>query len=98
MERFRKALQIPQSNRVSVRLAIAQTMAQQGHDEDAQREIALALMEATAGDSLPPSSGQYVEAADVFRSIHDYRLSQTYIQRAKAAGAPDTQVRIGHGE
>jgi tetratricopeptide (TPR) repeat protein len=95
MERFRKALQIPQSNRVSVRLAIAQTMAQQGHDEEAQREIALALMEATAGDSLPPSSGQYVEAADVFRSIHDYRLSETYIQRAKAAGAPDTQVRIG---
>ena len=95
MERFRKALEIPQSNRVTVRLAIAQTMAQQGRDEDAQREIALALMEATAGDSLPPSGGQYVEAADIFRSIHDYRLSQTYIQRAKAAGAPDIKVRIG---
>ncbi len=95
MDRFRRALEIPQSNRVSVRLAIAQTMAQQGHDEDAQREIALALMEATAGDSLPPSGGQYVEAADIFRSIHDYRLSQTYILHAKAAGAPDTQVRIG---
>jgi tetratricopeptide (TPR) repeat protein len=95
MERFRKALEIPQSNRVTVRLAIAQTMAQQGREEDAQREIALALMEATAGDSLPPSGGQYVEAADIFRSIHDYRLSQTYIQRAKAAGAPDIKVRIG---
>jgi predicted Zn-dependent protease len=95
MERFRKALQIPQSNRVAVRLAIAQTMAQQGRDEDAQREIALALMEATTGDSLPPSGGQYIEAADIFRSIHDYRLSQTYVQRAKAAGAPDIKVRIG---
>lgn len=95
MERFSKALQIPQSNRVTVRLAIAQTMAQQGHEDDAQREIALALMEATAGDSLPPSGGQYIEAADIFRSMHDYRLSQTYIQHAKAAGAPDTQVRIG---
>lgn len=95
MERFRRALQIPQSNRVSVRLAIAQTMAQQDHDEDAQREIALALMEAAAGDSIPPSGGQYIEAADIFRSVHDYRLSQTYVQRAKAAGAPDTQVRIG---
>jgi tetratricopeptide (TPR) repeat protein len=95
MDRYRKALQIPQSNRVSVRLAIAQTMAQQGREEDAQREIALALMEATAGDSLPPSGGQYVQAADIFRSLHDYRLSQTYIQRAKAAGAPDTKVRIG---
>ncbi len=95
MERFRKALQTPQGNRVDVRLAIAQAMAEQGHDDDAQREIALALMEATAGEALPPSGGQYIEAADIFRSIHDYRLSQDYIQHAKAAGAPDTQVRIG---
>jgi hypothetical protein len=70
-------------------------MAQQGRENDAQREIALALMEATAGDALPPSGGQYIQAADIFRSIHDYHLSQTYIQHAKAAGAPDTQVRIG---
>jgi len=95
MERFRKALQTPRGNRVDVRLAIAQTMAEQGHEEDAQREIALALMEATVGDAAPPSGGQYIEAADIFRSIHDYRLSQTYVQHAKAAGAPDTQVRIG---
>ncbi|MGA8089436.1 MAG: tetratricopeptide repeat protein [Terracidiphilus sp.] len=95
MDRFRKALQLPQGNRVDVRLAIAQAMAEQGHDDNAQREIALALMEATAGDALPPSGGQYIEAADIFRSIHDYRLSQNYIQHAKAAGAPDTQVRIG---
>lgn len=95
MDRFRKALDLPRGNRVEVRLAIAQTMAELGHDDDAQREIALALMEATAGDAQPPSGGQYIEAADIFRSIHDYRLSQTYIQHAKAAGAPDTQVRIG---
>jgi tetratricopeptide (TPR) repeat protein len=95
MERFRRALAIPRGNRVDVRLAIAHTMAEEGHDEDAQREIALALMEATAGDAPAPSGGQYIEAADTFRSIHDYRLSQTYIEHAKAAGAPDTQVRIG---
>ena len=95
MDRFRRALQIPQSNRVTVRLAIAQTMAQQGHEDDAEREIALALMESATGDSLPPSGNQYIEAADVFRSMHDYRLSQTYLYHAKAAGAPDTKVRIG---
>ena len=27
--------------------------------------------------------------------MHDYQLSQTYLQRAKAAGAPDAKVRIG---
>ena len=95
MDRFRRALEIPQCNRVAVRLAIAQTMAQQGHEDDAEREIGLALMETAAGDSLPPSGNQYIEAADVFRSMHDYHLSQTYLHHAKAAGAPDTKVRIG---
>jgi hypothetical protein len=27
--------------------------------------------------------------------MHDYELSQTYLERAKAAGAPDAEVRIG---
>ena len=95
MDRFRKALEIPQSNRVTIRLAIAETMAKQGREDDAEREIGLALMESATGDSLPPSGTQYIEAADVFRSMHDYRLSQTYLYHAKAAGAPDTKVRIG---
>ncbi|MBS1804525.1 MAG: tetratricopeptide repeat protein [Acidobacteria bacterium] len=95
MDRYRKALEMPQANRVSVRLAIAQTMAQQDRNDDAQREIALAMMEAAAGDSLPPTGQQYIQAADIFRSLHDYQLSETYIGHAKIAGAPETSVRIG---
>ena len=95
MERFRRALAAPGSDRVGVRLAIAQLMATQGHSEDAERQIALAQMEGSAGESAPPNGTQYIEAADVFRSMHDYELSQTYLQRAKAAGAPDAEVRIG---
>lgn len=95
MDRFRSALTAPGSNRVSVRLAIAQLMAQQGHPEDAQRQIALALMESEAGQTAPPTGAQYIEAADVFRSMHDYELSQNYLERAKAAGAPDISVRVG---
>jgi len=95
MERFRRALVVPGSNRMGVRLAIAQVMAQQDQTEEAEREIALALMEAAGGDTAPPSGPQFVLAADVFRSVHDYQLSQNYLQRAKTAGAPDTQVRIG---
>jgi hypothetical protein len=30
--------------------------------------------------------------------MHDYELSQTYLQRAKAAGAPDSEVRIGFAD
>lgn len=95
MERFHLALEVPRANRVSVRLAIAQVMSQQGRSDDAERQVALGLMESAAGDTPPPSGAQYVEAADVFRGMHDYQLSENYLQRAKSAGAPDAQVRIG---
>jgi tetratricopeptide (TPR) repeat protein len=95
MDRFRKALTALGSDRVGVRLAIAQLMAEQGHSEDAERQIALAQMEGETGDAAPPNGSQFIAAADVFRSMHDYQLSQTYLQRAKAAGAPDAEVRIG---
>jgi tetratricopeptide (TPR) repeat protein len=95
MERFRMALTAPGSNRISVRLAIAQLMAQQGHSEDAQRQVALGLMESQAGQTDPPTGDQFIEAADVFRSLHEYHLSQTYLERAEAAGASDMSVRIG---
>ncbi len=95
MERFRKALTFPNSDRVSVRLAVAELNARQGHSEDAERQIALARMEAEAGDTAPISGNQFIAAADVFRTLHDYQLSQTYLEQAKAAGAPDAGVRIG---
>ena len=95
MDRFRKALSVTDSDRVSVRLAIAQLMAGQGHSDDAERQIALAQMEGAAGDAAAPTGTQYLAAADIFRSLHDYQLSQSYLDRAKAAGAPDPEVRIG---
>jgi predicted Zn-dependent protease len=95
MDRFRRALDVSGSDRVGVRLAIAQLMAQQGHSDDAERQIALAWMEAAAGDAAPPTGAEFIAAADVFRSTHDYELSQSYLQRAKLAGAPDAEVRIG---
>jgi tetratricopeptide (TPR) repeat protein len=95
LRRFREALDVPDSNRISVRLAIAQLWAQEGHAEDAERQIALGWMEAEGGETAPPLGSQFVTAADVFRSLHDYQLSQDYLQRAKAAGAPDEPVRIG---
>jgi tetratricopeptide (TPR) repeat protein len=83
------------NDRISVRLAIAQVMASQGHTEDAQRQIALALMEGQTGETLPATGEQLMEAADIFLGMHDYQLAQTYLQRALAAGASETSVRIG---
>jgi len=95
MERFTKALTAPGSDRVSVRLAIAGIMVQEGRTDDAQRQVALAWMEAEAGDTAPPGGSQYIAAADLFRSMHEYALSESYLERAKLAGAPDADVRIG---
>jgi predicted Zn-dependent protease len=95
MERFRKALSTPHADRVSVRLAIAHVMAQQNHTEDAERQIALAFMEAEAGATAPATGSEFVQAADIFRQLHEYDLSITYLGRARAAGAPDITVRIG---
>jgi len=95
MEHFERALAAPDSDRVSVRLAIARVMATEGHQEDAQRQVALALMEAQTGETLPATGEQLMQAADIFLGMHDYELAETYLQRAQAAGASDTAVRIG---
>lgn len=94
MERFSKALVAPHSNRVGVRFTIAQLMAQQGDSSGAVRQIALAQMEAQAGDTAAPSGEQYIQAAGVLGQLHEYNLAQSYLHRAKLAGAPDTSVRI----
>jgi len=95
MDRFEKALDAPKSDRVGVRIAIAKLMAAQDHPEDAQRQIALALMEARVGETLPPTGEQLMEAAGVFLDLHEYQLAQKYLQLALSAGAPDTSVRLG---
>jgi tetratricopeptide (TPR) repeat protein len=95
MEQYRKALESAGGDRVGVRIAIGQLMAQENHTEDAQRQIALAWMEAAAGEANQPTGSQFIAAADVFRSVHEYELSQDYLHRAKLAGAPDAEVRIG---
>lgn len=94
MQRFARALVAPKSNRVGVRLAIAQLMAQQGKKSQAERQIALAQMEAQAGATKPPTGPEYLQAASILQQLHEYRLSQTYLQKALAAGASDIDVRV----
>ncbi len=94
MQRFARALVAPRSNRVGVRLAIAQVMVQEGHNAEAERQIALAQMEAEAGVTEPPTGPQYLQAAGILQQMHEYQLSQTYLERALAAGASDIDVRV----
>ena len=95
MERFEKALAIPNSDRMGVRLAIARQMAADGETEDARRQIALGFMEARANETAPPTGEEWIEAAGVLLTLHDYQLAQQYFERAMAAGAPETSARLG---
>lgn len=95
MDRFERALAAPDSDRISVRLAVARTMINKGETEDARRQIALALMEAAGGRTPPPTGEQLLQAADLFLSLHEYRLAETYFLRSLAAGASEMDVRVG---
>lgn len=95
MQRFERALSEPDADRVAVRLAIARLMLDKDETDDARRQIALALMEAGAGRTQPATGAQLLQTADLFMGMHDYELAQNYFQRALAAGAPETSVRIG---
>ena len=93
MASFSKALTSPYASRVGVRLAIGQLMAQEGHKSDAERQIALAQMEADAGDTPQPTGPQYIEAAGILQQLHEYELAENYLERARTAGASDISVR-----
>lgn len=95
MDQYRQALEVPGSDRVGVRLAIGQLMASHDHSNDAERQVALGWMEAATGETEQPTGSQFIAAADIFRSTHEYELSQNYLEKAKLAGAPDAEVRIG---
>ncbi|MFY9559340.1 MAG: tetratricopeptide repeat protein [Terriglobales bacterium] len=95
LERFERALTAPESDRISVRLAVARLMMKKDETDDARRQIALALMESAKGRTPPATGNQLMQAADLFLGMHEYQLAETYFQRALAAGASETSVRLG---
>jgi tetratricopeptide (TPR) repeat protein len=95
MKRFETALDLPGSDRLTVRIAAARVMDGEARWDDARRQIALGMMEAKAGETDPPTGEQFVEAADVFLDMHDFELAEMYFGKAQIAGAPDASVKIG---
>jgi tetratricopeptide (TPR) repeat protein len=95
MQRFEAALEAPDSDRFEVRLAIAKQMVAKDQVDDARRQIALGLMEARTGEAPPPNGREWIEAADLFLSMHEFQLAETYYQHALATGTGETEVRIG---
>ena len=95
MQRFERALDAPDADRVQARLAIARLMVHYGKDGDARQQVALAFAESRIGEASPVTPDDLVEAANIFLSIDDFDLAQRYFQKAKEAGAADEVVSIG---
>jgi tetratricopeptide (TPR) repeat protein len=94
MQRFSRALDIPNGDRIGVRLAVAQVFMRQGHFDEARRQIALGFAESRV-DASPVTPEDITEAANIFLAMHDFDLAETYFDKAKLAGANQRTVSLG---
>jgi tetratricopeptide (TPR) repeat protein len=94
MQRFARALDAPNGDRLGVRLAIAEVFMQQGHYDEVHRQLALGFAEARI-DQSPVSPEDILQAANIFLGAHDFDLAETYFDKARLAGANPREVEIG---
>jgi tetratricopeptide (TPR) repeat protein len=94
-QRFTRALDAPDTNRVETRLAFARLFVNQGRYDDARQQISLGFTEARVGEASPVTADDLVAGANIFLSMNDFDLSQKLFERAKESGAADEQVAIG---
>ncbi len=94
MQRFSRALDVPNGDRIGVRLAVAQVFTRQGHFDDARRQIALGFAEARV-DSSAVTPEDIAEAANIFLAMHDFNLAETYFDKARLVGANPRTVGLG---
>jgi len=94
MQRFSRALDAPNGNRVGVRLALAQVFWRKGRFDDARQQIALGFTDARVGASAVTAE-DILEAANIFLAVRDFDLAGTYFDKARLAGANPRPVAIG---
>lgn len=95
MTRYMRALESSDNDGLQVRLALGRLFAEKGNTADAQLQVALGLSEARVAPTDVTSSEDYLNAADILMSIHEYPLAQGMYGRAHALGADDTAVAVG---
>lgn len=95
MERFTRALDAPDANRVNVRLEFAKLFVREGKFDAAKQQVGLAFAESRIGEASPLTTDNLVEAANVFLAAHDFNLAERYFSKARDMGASDNTVAIG---
>ena len=95
MERYARALDLSNADRLHVRLSLARFFAQEHRSADAQQQIALAFAEARVADPDVVTAEDYLDAADTLMSINQFALAQHLFVRAQGVGADDLAVAVG---
>lgn len=95
LTRYMRALESSDEDRLEVRLALGRLFAEEGKTSDAQQQVALGFAEARVAPIDVTSAEDYLNAANIFMSIHEYPLAQQMYGRAHALGADDAAVAVG---
>ena len=95
MQRFTRAMEASDANRLEARLLVAKLFVKEHRYEAAQQQIALAFAESRVGEASPVSADDFIEAANLFLAMDDFELAHRYFDRARQAGASDEAVAIG---
>ncbi len=95
MERYSRALDLSDADRLHVRLALARFFAQERRVADAQQQVSLAFAEARVSDPQVVTAEDYLDAADTLMSINQFALAQRLFVRAQGLGADDLAVAVG---
>jgi tetratricopeptide (TPR) repeat protein len=95
MQRFSRALDAPDADRVAARLAIARLFVKEGKWDDAREQVGLAFAEARVGEAEPVTADDLVSAANIFLNIQDFDLARRYFALAQKAGAGDESTAVG---
>jgi tetratricopeptide (TPR) repeat protein len=95
MDRYARALEAPDADRVSTRLALARLFVEEGHRELAQQQVSLGFAEARVGEAGPITAEHLIEAAQLLASIAEFDLAKKFFERAQSAGADEQVVAIG---
>jgi tetratricopeptide (TPR) repeat protein len=92
---YSRALESSDQDRLEVRLALGRLFVEEGKAADAQQQVALGFAEARVAPVDVTSAEDYLNAADILMSIHEYPLAQRMYGRAAALGADETAVAVG---
>ena len=82
----REALESSDEDRLQVRLALGRLFAEEGKTADAQQQVALGFAEARVAPVDVTSAEDYLNAADILMSIHEYPLAQQHVWSCASAG------------